>query len=146
VPLDKDALKTALQTIASSPPATVPLCAAAWADAIGTYAAGLTPPSSTVAAAKAALQTALQTAFGTAAAAEAMETAFTAFGVTLGAGQAPAFAAAPPGDPVGFETLFGPPFPATHAAAAQRIADAIHDWMTSGTATPSGGGDDVDWA
>jgi hypothetical protein len=146
VPLDKDALKTALQAIASTPPATVPLCAAAWANAIGTYAAGLTPPSANVATAKAALQTALQTAFGTVSAVSAMETAFTAFGVALGAGQLPAFAATPPAGAVGFETLFTPPFPETHAAAAQGIADAIHDWMTSGSATPTAGGDDVDWA
>jgi hypothetical protein len=147
--LNKAALKTALETAASSPAATVALCAKAWADAIGAYAAGLTPPQvkpATLVAAKAALQTALTSAFGTTGAAPAMETAFTTFGGALGEGMAPAFIATPPSAAVGFATLFTPPFPKTHSDAAQAMADAIHAWMTTGTAVPGTGGAAVPWA
>lgn len=144
--LNKAALKADLQAIASSPPATSAACAQAWAAALGTYASGLTPPSTTVEAAKGALQTALVAAFAAGAAAPFMETAFAAFGVALGTGQAPAFVATPPASPVGFAALFTPPYPSTHAAAAQALADAIHAWATSGSATPSGGGGPTAWA
>jgi len=75
-----------------------------------------------------------------------MEAAFTTLGAALGTGMAPAFIATPPSGAVGFATLFTPPFPTTHSAAAQAMADAIHTWTTTGTAVPAAGGAAVPWA
>ena len=146
--LNKATLKTALEDIAKNPPATTALCAAAWADAVGGYVTALTPPPTpaSITAATAALEAALLSAFGTSAAAASMETAFTTLGAALGTGMLPAFTATPPSGPVGFATLFTPPFPTTHSAAAQAMADAIHAWTTTGTAVPAAGGAAVPWA
>jgi len=149
--LDKASLKSDLEDIAKDPPGTVALCAKAWADAVGAYVTALTPPPTPVSitAATAALETALLSAFGTDAAAAPMEAAFTSLAAALGTGMAgmvPPFTATPPPGPVGFATLFSPPFPTTHSAAAQAIADAIHAWITTGTAVPATGGAAVPWA
>lgn len=121
-----------------------------WATAVGSYA-GSVVPACTVPAATAA-QTALQTAIATtfagtdaATTAASLETAFLAYATALGAGMVPGFVATPPSEAVGFATLFTAPYPATHAAAAQRIADAIDTWLKTGTAVPSGGGPAVHW-
>jgi len=146
--LDLDSLTSDLEDIATDPPDTTALCANAWADALGGYVTDLTPPPTpaSITAAIAALQTALLSAFGTTAAAPSMEAAFTTFGAALGTGMAPAFTATPPPGPVGFAKLFTPPFPTTHSAAAQAMADAIHAWITTGTAVPAAGGAAVPWA
>lgn len=146
--LDPASLKSALEDIAEDPPATTTLCATAWADAVRAYVSALTPPPTpaSITAAIAAFETALLSAFGTTAAAAPMESAFTALGAALGTGMAPAFTATPPPGPVGFATLFIPPFPTTHSAAAQGIADAIHAWITTGTAVPAAGGAAVPWS
>ena len=145
MPLDPAGLKTDLEALASSPSATVALCAADWADAVADYAAAVVPASSQVATAAATLQTALEAAFSSGAAAAPMETAFAAFGVTVGAGMAPAFVATPPASPVGFAGLFTAPYPTTHSDAATGVRDAIDTWAKTGTATPSGGGSPVNW-
>jgi len=146
--LNKATLKSDLEDIAVNPPATTALCAKAWADAVGAYVTDLTPPPTpaSITAATAALEAALLSAFGTSAAAASMETAFTTLGAALGTGMLPAFTATPPSGPVGFATLFTPPFPTTHSAAAQAMADAIHTWTTTGTAVPAAGGAAVPWA
>lgn len=146
--LNKATLKSGLEDIAVNPPATSALCAKSWADAVGAYVTALTPPPTPVSitGATAALETSLISAFGTTAAAPSMETAFTTLGAALGSGMAPAFVATPPAVPVGFATLFTPPFPTTHSAAAQAMADAIHAWTTTGTAVPAAGGAAVPWA
>jgi len=146
--LDLDSLTSDLEDIATDPPDTTALCANAWAAALGGYVTDLTPPPTpaSITAAIAALQTALLSAFGTTAAAPSMEAAFTTFGAALGTGMAPAFTATPPPGPVGFAKLFTPPFPTTHSAAAQAMADAIHAWITTGTAVPAAGGAAVPWA
>lgn len=137
--LSKATLKSALQSLFAGPGATRAECAGQWADAIEAYAAGVVPASTAVAAAAATLETALASAFaGTVAAttASSLETAFAAFATTVAGGMAAAgFTGVPPAGAVGFSGLFAPPFPATHADAAQDFADAIHAWMTSGTAT-----------
>jgi hypothetical protein len=146
--VDKASLKSDLEDIAKDPPGTVALCAKAWADAVGAYVTDLTPPPTPVSitGATAALETSLLAAFGTTAAAAPMEAAFTALGAALGTGMAPAFIATPPAVPVGFATLFTPPFPTTHSDAAAAMADAIHAWLTTGTAVPAAGGAAVYWA
>lgn len=146
MPLNPSGLQTDLQTIAATPPATVALCAQAWANAMGAYTAAILPASTTVNAAKATLQGALTTAFGSSAAAPGMETAFAAFATTVGAGMLPAFVATPPPAPVGFAAQFAGPKPPTHAAAAAQLKTLIDTWMRTGTATPSGGGAPVNWS
>jgi hypothetical protein len=129
--LDAGGLADDLEAIGPQP--TIASAAAAWASAVGAYAAGIVPSSATVAAAAAALQTALATAFAAPNAAPGMETAFGAFGVTLGGGMA-GFTPTPPAGPVGFALLFTSPT-GDASAAAQDVADAIHTWLTTGTAT-----------
>lgn len=146
MPLNTPGLESALVTLAANPPPTVGGCAAAWANAMGTYANAIVPPSTTVAAAVSALQSALTTAFGSPAAAPGMESAFAAFATTVGGGMAPAFVATPPPSPVGFAAQFAGTKPATHAAAGAQLRTKIDTWMRTGTATPSGGGAPVPWS
>jgi len=144
--LDTSALEDGLLTVASEPPADVPGCAQAWADAMEAYAAGVVPASLTVSAAAATLSGALSAAFASPAAAPGMETAFAAFAATVGGGMAPAFVAVPPPAPVGFAVQFAGPKPETHADAAAALRSLIDAWMKTGTATPSGGGAPVNWS
>src|SRR5690606_31078956 len=95
-------LQSELESLFSEPPDTVAACAQAWADAVGSYASGVVPASTSVAAAAATLAGALASAFETEDASVPMDTAFQAFAVTVGTGMAPAFVAAPPPSPVGF--------------------------------------------
>lgn len=123
-----------LTTLFASPPATRALCAQAWADAMASYASAVVPASTTVAPASATLATSLATAFAQPSAAAQMETAFTAWATTVGAGMAAAgWTGAPPPGPVGFATLAGTQ-PATHADAAASFAGLINTWALTGTA------------
>jgi len=146
MPLNPSGLESALASVAASPPPSSAGCAASWASAMSTYANAVVPPSTTVAAAVSTLQGALATAFASPAAAPGMESAFTAFAVTVGGGMAPAFVAVPPPSPVGFAAQFAGAHPATHAAAAAALRLMIDTWMRTGTATPSGGGAPVPWS
>lgn len=134
MPLALPALQSGLESAFASPPATVPQCAQAWADAVQSWAAGIMPASTTVAAAAATLAGALTSAFQAPAAAPGMESAFAAFAASVGLGMA-GFAPTPPVAPVGFAQQFGGPHPATHAAAAQAIAGLIDAWMRTGIGT-----------
>ena len=153
MPLDKAGLEAELESIftdpdsyASAPPSsTASDMAGAWAAAVASYASGVIPASATVGAAETALSAALLSAFGSAAGAAGMESAFTAFGGTVGGGMAPAFTAVPPAGPVGIAAL-STTNQDTPADAAQAWADAIDTWMKTGTATPSGGGPPVNWS
>lgn len=130
MPLNKPALKNALVGVASAPPGTLAACAQKWAEAVGLYFTAVVPPSAAVAAAQATLQVALTSAFaGTDAAtlAAKLETAFAACAITIGGGMA-GFGPVAPAGQVGFAQLFAPPFAATHDAAADKIANAIHAW------------------
>jgi hypothetical protein len=131
--LSAAALKSAIQGVGNQ--ATIAAAAAAWAGAVGAYAAGVVPASTTVAAAQAALQTALASAFAQRpSAAGAMETAFAAFALTISGGMAGAgFTATPPAGEVGFADLFDPPTDDAEQAA-EDLANAIHAWMTTGSA------------
>lgn len=140
--LDPAGLKTDIEALASSPPATIALCATAWADAMGAYAADVVPASTTVASATATLDAALALAFDNtdeATTAAAMETAFATFATSVGAGMAPAFVATPPPGLVGFAALMVPPFPSTHSEAAEDVRDIIDAWMKTGLAQAAGG-------
>lgn len=146
MPLIAATLQTDLADLAASPGATYAECAEAWASAIGSYASSVVPASTTVAAAQSALTGLLLAAFQTTNAAPLMESAFTAFALTVGGGMAPAFVAVPPPAPVGFATKFTGPNPTTHAEAGQSLGTLIDTWMRTGTATPSAGGPSVPWS
>jgi hypothetical protein len=136
VALVKAGLKSDLEALFEAPPATVAACAAAWADAVSSYFAGVVPASTTVSAAQAPLAASLTSAFGNtvaAATAMAMEAAFLTFATSVGGGMA-GFVGTPPPAPVGFAALFADK-PATHADAATAYSDAIDTWAKTGVAT-----------
>lgn len=146
MPLNAAGLQTDLTSLAASPPPSIAGCAAAWASAMQSYAAGVVPPSTAVAAAASTLQAALASAFATPAAAPGMENAFKTFATTVGGGMAPAFVATPPAGAVGFAAQFALAHPATHSAAAAALRTKIDTWMRTGTAVPSGGGAAAPWS
>lgn len=135
MPLVSAALQADLEDLMANPGATAAACAALWAGAFGSYAASVVPASTTVPAAQTALQSALAAAFATPSAVAAMDSAFTAAAVTIAGGMAPAFAGVPPPSPIGWAALLAEPYSATHAEAATKVANAIHAWMLTGTAT-----------
>ncbi len=144
--LNLAALTSGIQSVCADPADSAGGCAQAWADAMGDYAATVVPPSTTVVLAKQALAAALAGAFASPTAAPGMESAFATFAVSVGAGMAPAFVAAPPPSPVGFASLFAQPPPATHAAAAAALAARVQAWMVTATATPAAGGAPIPWS
>jgi hypothetical protein len=124
--------------LATDPPTTADQCAARWADAMNSYAATLTPPSTQVATASEALHGSLTTAFSDIPGALALiEQAFVAFSAVVALGMpSPVISAGiPPPPPVGFATLFGL-FPPSTEAGATAMANLINTWMLKGTATP----------
>lgn len=139
-------IQNSLQALSETPGATIADCAQLWANAVQSYAAAIAPPSTTVAAAGALLATQLTAAFALPAAAPAMDAAFTAFAVTLGAGMLPGFVAVPPPAPVGFSLLFAEPYPTTAAEFGQRVGSRIDLWMRTGTATPVPSGSPLPWS
>lgn len=134
MPLNLGALQSGIANVAAAPPATAAECAQAWAQAVTAYAAGIVPLSGAVASAEATLASGLSSAFGSPAAAPGMETAFSAWAASVGAGMA-GFVSVPPPAPVGFAALFAAGHPPTHAAAAANVAAAIDTWARTGTAT-----------
>jgi hypothetical protein len=126
-------------------PATRTLCANAWGDAIQAWAATVVPASTTVTAATATLKTALDAAFAAPSAAAGMETAMTAFALTVAGGMAPAFIAVPPPAPVGFAAQFASNA-TTRQLGVDKVANALQAWALTGLATPSGGGPAVNWS
>jgi hypothetical protein len=138
-------LESDLANLATNFGATIADCAALWADAIGSYFASVTPPSTSVVAAQATLQGQLAAAFAQPSAAEAMDAACQTFAVTVAVGMAPTFVAIAPVDPVNWAALFAEPYPSTAEEAAQRIAARLDVWARTGTATPSIGGSPVPW-
>lgn len=134
MPLNLAALQSALEQEFSDPPASSAGCAQAWADALQSYAAGIIPASTTVAAAATTLSSALAGAFTAPDAAPGMESAFLAFAVAVGGGMV-GFVPTPPPAPVGFASQFAGPKPATHADAAAAFASLIDTWMRTGLST-----------
>lgn len=143
MPLNPGALQSGILDVCSNPADTAAGCADKWAQAVADYAAGIVPPSATVAAARSVLSGALAGAFASPAAAPIMESAFAAFALTVGGGQA-GFVPVPPPRPVGFVALLAAPQP-THASAAAAMTALIDSWMRSGSSTPAVGGPPVLW-
>lgn len=138
-------LQSDILAMCSDPGATAAACAADWASTMADYAAGVVPASLGVTAAAAVLQGALTSAFSAAngTGVAMLESAFTAFGVAVGAGMLPAFVATPPSGPVGFSGLTAT---TSASAAASAMAGLIDTWMRTGSATPSVGGAPVIWS
>ncbi len=135
MPLSKAKLEQELGKFFSKPPTTAAGCGKAWADAVAAYASDLTPPSSAVTAAAGVLEGSLTAAFSgpPGGAPPLMELAFATFGLAVGVGMLP-LVAVPPSAPVGFVAMAAAPHPKTAQATAKRIADLIHDWITTGNA------------
>ncbi len=129
--VDKSGLDADLLAFFSDPPLPTDECATAWADAMGAYAAGVVPPSTTVVAATATLEGAVESALNGVTTPVDMDTAFQAFAVTVFGGMPPPPPAKIPA-PVGI--LFATPLATpslTHAAGATKFADFIDTWFTS---------------
>jgi hypothetical protein len=146
MPLAIPALSSGLEAVASGPGSSVHDCATGWADACKSYALGVVPPSSAVAAASSTLASAFEAAFASGNAAAGMQAALTAWAAAVGVGMAPAFVAVPPPDPPDLASLFAPPFAATHALAAARVSTALDGWLRGATSTPAAGGAASPWA
>ncbi len=131
--LVKSTLAAALKNIADNPPTSHAQAASQWANAIVSYASSVTPPSTTVSTGQSALQGVFTTAFASNDAAPSMETAMADFGATIAGGMAP-FVAVPPVGSIGFAGLWSGTTDDTQAAADE-LAEAIDDWMKTGTAT-----------
>ncbi len=114
---------------------------------VGSFFATFVQASLTVSASEATLAASLASAFAApAGAGAALDIAFQAFAVTVGAGMLPAFVATPPPSPPGFTSATAGPHPLTHAIAAATYAALIDVWARTGTAVPSGGGPVVPWS
>lgn len=133
MPLDPVGLQSDLESLFAEPPETAAECAQAWSDAVGSYAAGVVPASSAVAAAAAAMTASLLSAFQSPAAAVGFDAAFTTFGAAVALGMAPAFTGTPPPAPLGIATLLSAT-QVSHAAAAAAFASLIDTWMRTGSA------------
>lgn len=144
MPLASSKLQSGILGVCSSPADTAAGCAQQWAQAMGDYAAGIVPPSTTVPVAQSALASALAGAFVTPFAAPLMEAAFAAFAASVGGGQI-GFVPVPPPRPVGFAALLAVIAP-THADAASAVTALVDSWMRSGSSTPLVGGSPVPWS
>jgi hypothetical protein len=117
-------------------PPTAAGCATEWAAAVEAWASSIVPPSTTIAAARATLEGAILAAFQSPAVAPALDAAFAAFAVTVAAGMLPLNTGVPPPGPVGFAALLATvPAPSTRQAGVDLIANAIHAWGGTGSAT-----------
>jgi hypothetical protein len=133
MPLNPATLQSSLESLFAAPPLARADCAQAWADAINGYAAGIVPPSTTVAAGVAPLASALAAAFAAPSAASGFDAAFAAFAVTVAGGQLPTFTGVPPPAPLNIAAQLATP-QSSHAAAAAAFATLIDAWFHTGTA------------
>lgn len=134
MPINGPGMKSALQTGFSSGATTYAAAANSWGDAVQTGTASIIPASTTVAAAATTLKTALAAAFAASNAVPGMVTAFTAFAVTVAAGQLPLYTGVPPASPIDFASIFSSPRD-SHSDAAQAVSDLIETWLKTGSAT-----------
>lgn len=135
MPITAVTMKTQLAAVAQHPKDTALQSAQAWADAIAAGFAGIVPPSAGVVSGKAALAAGFATAFASPSAAPGMELAMKTYALTIGLGMlASNFTATPPPGPVGFATLFAPPYAQDFDSAALKLANAIVAWATTGIA------------
>lgn len=134
--INSTSLHDQLLDLFQDPGDTIAACADAWGSAMQAGCASIVPPSLTVSAAAGVLKTQLAAAFATAypASINAIELAFTTFGVTVGLGMAPTYTAVPPPGPVGFLDLASS-FRDTHEEAAIDVTNLIVNWLHTGQAT-----------
>ncbi len=132
--VDATGLRADLLTLFQAPPATRALCGTDWGNAVGDYAAGVVPISTTVAAAAAVLGTSMASAFAltpVATLAAALDTAFVTFGTSVFGGMVvPAPPNAAPVAPPGWAAQLAIEI-STHELAADAYRDLINDWFTS---------------
>ncbi len=115
-----------------------PETAQKWSEAIAAYAAGIIPPSTTVAAAQAAMQGAMTGMSLSGAAIVIFPLAFTTFALTLAGGMAPAFTAIPPPVPIIFASVFVSGMAGAPASEiVSQMASIIDLWFRTGTAAPN---------
>ena len=113
-------------------PATQAAAAAQWASIVGSYAAPVSPVSTTVAAAQAALEPAFLSALQQptlTALASALDAAFQAFGATVGGGMPP-MSPPPPAAPPGWLVQLSASRN-TYEQAASEFAVFVDTWFTS---------------
>ncbi len=111
-----------------------------WANALEACCELITPPSLSLAVAKAAFIEAMEGAFSDPTGA-AMLAAFQTFASQLASGMSPTYVGTPPASP----PVLSAPVPDLSAALDTHTA-AIMTWLQTGTATPSIGGSPVNWA
>jgi len=135
MPLAPAALESAIAALTGdSSPASQAAAAQAWADAAQAMFAGVTPASTTVAAAAATLKTAIEAAFGaTSGLDSALESAFAAFATTIAGGMLPLYTGVPPAGPVGFVAMLSTNRDSLDDFAAD-LADALDTWAQTGSA------------
>lgn len=110
-----------------------------WANALEACCASIVPSSTTLAAARVAFESAMADAF-TDTTGAAFLAAFQTFATALASGMAPTFVGTPPAVPPNLSAS------ATDLSAAlDAHAAAIATWLTTGSATPTGGGDPAPW-
>jgi hypothetical protein len=142
MPLNPSGAKTTLGNLFKSPVGSEATAIISWKNAILTLTAGVIPASTTVAAAAATLATSLSGFNASGAAAGKINSALVAFAATVAGGMAPAFTGVVPIGSPGVEFSNG----SNAQAAADAIIDTIDEWLQTGTATPSGGGDPENWS
>ncbi len=133
-------LESLLLPFFTSPPPTVPECAALWADIMNEYVTPIVPASTTVTTASAALEVDLIPAF-TSGNMDEIQDAFVTFATTVGTGMA-GFVATPPG-PIDMTSA---PQADTQAEAAANWAGILDAWLKTGIATPVVPGPPVPWS
>lgn len=131
--LNDSALVDDLTAFLANVPPGEAACAAAWAEIMGDYASGLTPPSAAVAAASAALEAGLAGMSGSGAASGIFASAFSAFGSALAGGMAPP--GVPPG-PFNLSSAVIHPPTGNPATAAASLGAAIGAWIRTGITGP----------
>jgi hypothetical protein len=139
--LNPSQLQTDLQAVFANPSITPATLGGQWGTAFTTYATGIVPVSTTVAAAGTTLASSLASVFssqGSASSkASAMESAFLTWATSVGAGMV-GYVPTPPSGLIGFlaEMSKDPEdWATTHAAAALLWKNKFHAWMTTGFST-----------
>jgi len=131
MPLNLPGLTADLTSLFENPPATEAECAQAWSNALLSYAAAITPPSTTVTAAANALTGALSGMSTPNAALAIFSAALSTFATTIGSGMTPT--GTPPATPilVALQAAWGSNTDSAATAAAS-TANAIDSWLRTG--------------
>jgi hypothetical protein len=152
--LNKNILKTEIKKITDKSfdqfegfPETDPNVGIRWSLAINEYAKSILPVSITSEVAKEAFKTAMSGSSIPGVGLVAFPAAFTAYATALATGMSPAFVAVPPPIPIVLAPIFVLGLSGEIAeVCASAMSDVIDEWFKTGTATPSGGGNVVNWS